>query len=167
MEDALVLVQMLDELGDAALVEELVRLLGPLVGDRDVDAFVQEGLFAQPLGQLVEAELGHVEDLVVRLERDLGAVLLGVAGLLRAATPECLDVFQLVDLAVAPDLEAQPFGQEVHAANADAVQAARNLVGVGVELAARVQHRHHDLGRRALFLRVHVGRNAAAVVDRP
>jgi len=44
------------------------------------------------------------------------------------------------------------------------VQPAGDLVRVVVELAARVQDGHDDLGRRALFGRVHVDRDAAAVV---
>ena len=46
----------------------------------------------------------------------------------------------------------------------DAVQAARHLVAVVVELAAGVQHREHDFGGRPAAL-VHVDGNAAAVVD--
>jgi hypothetical protein len=48
--------------------------------------------------------------------------------------------------------------------DADAVQAAGDLVAVVVELAAGVQDGEHDLGRRTAAL-VHVHRNAAAVVD--
>ena len=44
------------------------------------------------------------------------------------------------------------------------MQAARNLVRVRVELAAGVQHGHHDLGGGATLFRVDVDRNAAAVV---
>jgi hypothetical protein len=54
--------------------------------------------------------------------------------------------------------------QRVDDRHADAVQAARHLVAVVVELAAGVQHRQHDLGRRPAAL-VHVDRDAAAVVD--
>ena len=73
----------------------------------------------------------------------------------------------LVHLAVAPDGEAQPLGKRVDHRDADAVQAAGDLVGVGVELAAGVQLGHHDLGRRALELVVvlDAGRDAAAVVE--
>jgi hypothetical protein len=67
-------------------------------------------------------------------------------------------------LAVAPDAKFEPFRQRVHDRNADAVQTARHLVGVLVELPARVQLGHDDLGRRhALFL-VDLDRDAAAVV---
>ncbi len=45
------------------------------------------------------------------------------------------------------------------------MQTTRNLVAVGVEFAAGMQHGHDDLGSRAPFLGLHVDRNAAAVVD--
>ena len=45
------------------------------------------------------------------------------------------------------------------------MQAARDLVAAAVELAARVQRAQDQLERRALELRVHVDRDAAAVVD--
>ena len=44
------------------------------------------------------------------------------------------------------------------------MQTAGNLVAVGIELAAGVQLRQHDLRGRDAFL-VHVDGNAAAVVD--
>ena len=51
MQDGLVLVQVLDELGDAALVVEFVRTLGllALVADGYAHTFVQESFFAQSL----------------------------------------------------------------------------------------------------------------------
>ena len=66
--------------------------------------------------------------------------------------------------AAAPHDERQFFGQRVDDRNADSVQAAGDLVGVVIELAAGVQFGHHDLRRRALFGRVGVDRNAAPVV---
>ena len=56
------------------------------------------------------------------------------------------------------------FGERVDHRDADAVQTARDLVAVVVELAAGVEHRQHDFGGRSAAL-VHVDRNAAAVVD--
>ena len=65
---------------------------------------------------------------------------------------------------VAPDLEIEALRQRVDDRDADAVQTARDLVGAVLELAAGVQDRQRDFGRRLAAL-VHVGRNAAAVVD--
>ena len=70
----------------------------------------------------------------------------------------------LIDLAVAPDFEVERLGQRVDDRDADAVQAARHLVAVVVELAAGVEHRQHDFGRRLAAL-VPIDRDAAAVVD--
>ena len=70
-----------------------------------------------------------------------------------------------VGLAVAEDLEVEVLGERVDAGDADAVQAGGDRVGVVVELAAGVQHREHHLGRGALLGRVHLGGDAAAVVD--
>ena len=67
-------------------------------------------------------------------------------------------------LAVAPDAQLQPVGQGVHDRYAHAVQTARHLVGVLVELTAGVQLGHDDLGGRHAFLGVDVGGNAASVV---
>ena len=94
----------------------------------------------------------------------LRAAPLGDAGVdqrrLRRAALVALDV----DVAVAPDLHVEPLGQRVHDRDADAVQSARHLVAVVVELAAGVQHGEHDFGGRTAAL-VHVDGNAAAVVD--
>ena len=44
------------------------------------------------------------------------------------------------------------------------MQTARDLVHAAIELAARMQHRMHDLERRAFLGRMHIDRNAAAVI---
>ena len=63
VDQALVLVQMLDERDDAAVVVEPVILAVALVVQRDGDAGVQERELAQALRQRVEAELDDLEDL--------------------------------------------------------------------------------------------------------
>ena len=107
--------------------------------------------------------------MIVRVgpERDRRAGAFGVAGAHErpgglAAVVERL----LVVAAVAVDLELEPARQRVHDRHADAVQAAGDLVALAAELAAGVQHREHDLGRRLVgVLGVRVDRDAAAVVD--
>ena len=166
VDDALVLVQVLDERDDAAVVVEAMALAGfALIVQRDGDAGVEERELAQAAGERVEAEFGDLEDLRVGLERDLGAAALGRAGDREVAERLAALVALLVRVLVAPDLEIEPLRQRVDDRHADAVQAARNLVGAVVELAAGVQHRQRDFRGRLAAL-VHVGRNAAAVVDR-
>ena len=72
----------------------------------------------------------------------------------------------LVVAAVAVDLELEPARQRVHDRHADAVQAAGDLVALAAELAAGVEHREHDLGRRLVgVLGVRIDGNPATVVD--
>ena len=86
---ALVLVQMLDERGDAAGVLEVGRLVGALVLEVDLHPFVEERLFAQALGEGVEAELEHGEDFVVGDEAHLRAGLLESCRSPRSASRAC------------------------------------------------------------------------------
>ena len=134
-----------------------------LVVDGDRDAAVEERQLAQPLRQRVEAELGRLEDLLVRLEGDLGAALLGRAGDLEIGERIAALVRLGVDLPVAPDLELERLRERVDHRHADAVQTARHLVAVVVELAAGVEHRQRDFGGRAAAA-VLIDGDAAAVV---
>ena len=79
----------------------------------------------------------------------------------RVAVGELHEVF----LAVAPDRELEPGRERVDDRDADAVQAAGDLVGVLVEFSARVQLGHDHFGGRHAFFLVDVGRDAAAVVE--
>jgi hypothetical protein len=67
-------------------------------------------------------------------------------------------------LAVAPDAQVEPVGKRVDHRDADAVQAAGDLVGVLVELPAGVQLGHDDLGGRDALLLVDAHGDAAPVV---
>ncbi len=156
-----------DEGLDAAVV---VHLLAPLldaaaVGERDLDAGVEEGELAQPVLQRRPRELGLRERAGARQEGHLGARLApGVADHLERALRHAVGELEHVLLAVAPDPERQLRGQRVDDGDADAVQAAGDLVGVLVELTAGMQLGHDDLGRRHALAGVHLGRDAAAVV---
>ena len=75
-------IEMLDELRDAAVVLELgalgfasLRIRSTLVGQRDDQAFVQKGQFAQPLRQRVVVVFERGEDGLVGHEVDLGPCL--------------------------------------------------------------------------------------------
>ncbi|MDQ1154161.1 hypothetical protein QE389_001360 [Brevundimonas sp. SORGH_AS 993] len=162
---------------DPALVVQghVDRLGRAHVGQADDHARVQEGQFAQPVFQRLEVEIDVAEGRDRGEEGDFGAaqrLARLVAGLAdrgdagdfqRLGRIAALET-HLVLFAVAVDLQLQPVGQGVHDRHAHAVQTPRDLVGVLVELTARVQLGHDDLGRRHAFLGVDVGRDAAPVV---
>ena len=86
--------------------------------------------------------------------------------LLQRALRRAARVLLREDVAVAADLDAQLLGERVDDRDADAVQAAGDLVAAAVaELAAGVQHGQHDLDRRLALLLHHRDGDAAAVVD--
>ena len=160
-------VEILDEGGEAALVAELLaRGLGvPLVAQHDPEAGVQEGELAHAALEDREIEVNPREGAARRLEGHLGAArLLGRADHAERIDRVAVGEADLVLLAVPPDPDQHPFRQRVHDRRADAVQAARDLVGVLIELAAGVQARQHHLGRRHALLVVEIGRDAAPVV---
>ncbi len=166
-ERGLVAVEILDEGLDAALVEQLFALLDrvPLVGQHDPHARIKEGELAQAMFERLVVELDHGEGFLRRQEGHLGAAFV-LRGASRGQRRERVAVAELhgVLLAVAPDREFEPGRERVHNRDADAVQAARDLVGVLVELSAGVELGHDDLGRRDAFAFVDVGGDAAAVV---
>ena len=96
--------------------------------------------------------------IVVPVPFDLLAALQGALGLAALVVLRPL-------VAVAAHLEVEALRERVDDRDADAVQPAGDLVAAAVaELAAGVQGRHHDLGRRALLLLVLLDRDPAAVV---
>jgi hypothetical protein len=160
---------------------KVVFLAAALVNQADAHAVVQEAQLAQALAQdLVMKVVVFFEDVGVGQKVHFGAALFGLARHLhgrhvhavhllhQAVLHKALGKFNAVHLAVAPHRQAQPFAQRVHAAHAHAVQAARHLVAVLVELAAGVQLGQRDFGRAALGLvlvvHLHPGGDAAAVV---
>ena len=151
VERLLVAVEPLDELHQAALGEEGLRLgrLLPLVLDRDAHALVEERELAEPVGQRGVVELQHGEDLGIGLEPDGGARAPRLADGLELPHGLAAHERHPVAAAVAIHDDLEPLGQRVDHRDADAVQPARHLVGVLVELAAGVQHRQRYLDRRA------------------
>ena len=112
-----------------------------------------------------EVELDHGEGFGRRQEGDFRAALVaGIADDRQRRHRDAMAEFHEVFLAVAPDAQLERGGQRVDDRDADAVQAAGDLVGVLVEFSAGVQLGHDDLGRRHAFALVNVGRDAAAVV---
>src|SRR5579883_974361 len=160
-------VQVLDEFRDPAREQELRRLLLlPLVRQRDLEALVQKRQLPQPRRQRVVVEYRGFHDRRVRLERNPRSRLPpGLSHPLQRRLRNAARILLLPGISIAPDLELQPLAQRIHAAHAHAVQPARNLVTLGIELSARVQLGHDHLRRRYALILVDIHRNPAPVVD--
>ncbi len=100
------------------------------------------------------------------MEAHLGAAAVRrLAGVLQLALRLAALEHHLVELLAARDLDLHAVGQRVGDRDADAVQAARGVVDLGVELAAGVQRAHDHFERRlVLEFRMRIDRDAAAVV---
>ena len=133
----------------------------------DLDAAEQVGLGARHAQQARRLEGGALaEDLLVGLEAHLGAApVLDGAELLELALRRAARERHGVELLAARHLDLELLRQRVDDRDADAVQAARGVVDLAVEFAARVQ-RGHDHFERGLGLElgVRVDGDAAAVV---
>src|SRR5581483_1971956 len=148
------LVDVLDEVDDAARVAELDLLLlviRALVGEADLEALVEERHHLEALEDRARGELHRLEDRTVGPERHGGArtaagrVADDLELALRHAT--VLELHAMA-LAVAVDLDHETARQRVHDRDADAVQ-----LGEG------------DLDAGQLVLLVDVDGDAATVVD--
>src|SRR6185295_1464651 len=113
MDRRLVLVEVLDELDDAALVEKGVAAAVPLVLDDDLEPLVEEGELAEPVRERVEGEGGLLEDLRVGLEPDDRAVLGGLVGRGQLALRNAVLVALRPHLVLPADLELEPLRERV------------------------------------------------------
>ena len=133
----------------------------------DLDAAEQIGLGARHLEHALRLEMRlGAENLRIGPEADLGAAPVGhAAELFQLALRLAALEHHAMERLLARDLDFHALGQRIGDRDADAVQAARGLVDLGVEFAARVQ-RAHDHFERGLFreFRMRIDRNAAAVV---
>ncbi len=160
-------VQVFDELDDAVLVLELVRLAAALVGNQDPCAGGEEGELLQPLVEDVVAEFRVGENLRIGPEGNLGAGAFALAELLEPAHHGAAGEVHGPDVAFAADLGLEPFGKRVDRRDADAVQSAgpRFVAAGAVEFSAGVDFGEDDFEGRAV---VHIGHgsdgDAAAVV---
>ncbi len=168
MQHLFALVEVLDELGDAAGIEVFGGLNGivALVGEGDFEALVQEGELAKAVGEGIVIKDLCFHDGDVGFEGDPRTGLApGFASFSQGSFRDAAGIFLLPGEPVTPDFQFQLFGKRVDAAYTDAVQPAGDFVTLGIEFAAGVQHGHDHLrgGNTLLFVKIH--RNAAAVVD--
>ena len=141
-------------------------LAGALVFQRDrhTARAHQVRQLAQARGHARPVDLRGGEDLRVRLPAHGRAATVAGTQLLELLLRVTTLKADAPGFAVALDNDLKPFGKRVHTRHAYAVQTTGHLVGVLVELATGVQlgQRHFDSG--LLLGRVHVDRNAAAVI---
>ena len=142
-----------------------VVLLLAAVGELDAYFLVQECQFFQTAGQNVVLVFGHVENTVVGGKGDFCATVVGRAvlfhGVERLAIGELLHIM----FAVAVNIGAEVLGKSIDAGDTHTVQTTGYLVGVFVELTARMKHREHHLQGGTMLLLVHVGRDTTTVVQ--
>ena len=111
-------------------------------------------------------EFGLREGLLRGQETDLGSGLLACrARFLQPGQRLTVGERHGMLLAAAPDAHGQRFRQGVDDRHPDPVQAARDFVGILIELTAGMELGHDDLGRRDTFLGMDFDRDAATVVE--
>ena len=161
----LLAVEMGDKGADAAVkVERLAALrFAPLIRKGDGDAVVEERQFAQTVFQCLEAVRGDGKNLGIRDKMHARSRRLAGADLVQLFCRDPAGKGNVIDVSIAAHLDLHRGGEGIDDRNADAVEAAGDLVTVSAELAARMEDGQHDLhgGHAAL---VHIDGNAAPVV---
>ena len=168
-ENRLALVEEPDEVDDATRIAELIHTWDELalVSQDYLDALVEEGRLLQMVMEGVVVVSHGLEDLVIRPEGDGRTRYVGAAGtnlvhLLGHLAARQLD---LVDHAITLDLGDEALREGIDDGDADTVQAARHLVGVIVELAARMEYCEDHLKGGLPLDGMHGGGDATPVVD--
>ena len=128
----LILIKVLDEFRNAALVIKLMRTLRflALVFDRYPNALIETRFFAQPLRELVKTKCAFSKDLRIGFECDLGSAFTGLSGLLERRYRNASGVFLFISFSIAPNLKMKRLRKKVNSGNTYAVQTARNFISV-------------------------------------
>ena len=136
------------------------------IGELNMETLVQKGHFTETFGERVVVIHDRVgEDFRVGPEGDHGARMVGVANAVQLLDrfAALKRNFMLATIAAHNNLETR--GKRIHARNANAVQAAGNLIALAAEFTASMKDGENDLDRRNFLFRMFVDRNSAAVVD--
>src|SRR5437763_1061145 len=140
--------------------------LAALVDQVDAQAGGEERGVAHALLERGEAEVERLEDVGVGQEGDRRAGLVARLAPLESAQRHAALVGLGPDVPVAPYFDVEPLRERVDDRDADAVQAARDLVAATLaELPAGVQHGEHNLDR-GLLLFLHGGHGDATTVEK-
>ena len=166
MDGGLILVDVTDELPDAALVAHGFALLFafPLILDADAQARVQESLLPHTGMENLIVIDRVVKHLRVGLEADGGAGFIRLAHHMDSLGDLAPGEGHLVDFSFLVDLNLQPFGQSIDHRGAHAVEAAGDLIAPAAELAAGVQNGENNFQSTLAGLLLNVYGDAAAVI---
>ena len=164
VDDLLAGVEVGDEPIEAAVEAVGHPLIGAFVAEIQLQLAVEVGQFLEALGQGLVVELAGLKYLLVGQKPYGGAGVLGLADHGQGGDGRAALVALVVLLAAPAHRDFEILRQGVDHRDAHAVQAAGDLVGVVVELAAGMEHGHDHFDGRPAFLGVDVHRNAAAVV---
>ena len=158
------LVEVFDELMDAAVKAEQFLLAAAFVREFDFQPFIEVGQFFQTFADGFVRKNQSLEYFIIREKAHGGAVVLGFTQHLQFFLRHAPGILLRIAMPVAANGHFKVFRKGVDARYTHAVQTAGNLVAVVVELAAGVQLGHDHLhGGHALF-GVDIHRNAPAVV---
>ena len=149
---------------EALVIVPVLAVAAELVVKVDVQAGAEHGLGPQRFGQAGQVEAGLDKIVFVHPEAHLGAAGVGFRHRPERLHHRAAGTGQGEALAVAPDGNFQAPGQGIDHGNADAVQAAAELVVLAVEFAAGVEPGQDKFDGGNALLGVNVGGNAPAVV---
>jgi hypothetical protein len=129
---------------DTACELKHLALVVALIDQLDAHAVVEEGKLAQSLGENIVVILDQAKYFGAGHEVHFRAASLGRSRLLERSDRNTIAEFHLVYMTVPTNGQPKPLGQGIYHRNPNSMQAARYLVGIAVELAAGMQHRHDD-----------------------
>ena len=163
-----VAVQITDEGRNTAFEIESHLAIIALIHELDRNAARDECHLAETLEQSIKAviEIIFLEDLRVKLERDLGpgVVSLGLPNDFYRSFWITAFITLKVDLPIQVHFHFTPLRERIDGADTHAMQTARDFIPASTKLTARVQGGHDHFQRRLFHLRVHPNRDASPVI---
>ena len=143
----------------------LTGLSSTSVNQFEVDAGVQESLFANGTFQRFKIKFGLRKSLRRGQERNFGTMLpRSISHDFKVFGNISVGKSSQMFFSVAPNTEFEPGRQGINHGNAHTVQPAGNLVRIVIELSAGVKLGHNHLSGRNTFFLVNIDRNTAAVI---
>ena len=127
-------IQVLNKLGDTALVLKITTFSISLIMKLDVHTTVEKSEFLQSFVEGVKVILGDTENLVVCLERGLGARLFCCPALGNRTCGHSTFIFLCPSEPISADFHFRPLAQEIDYRHTHTMQTARGLVRTFLKL---------------------------------